>query len=272
MNQNSLHHFKLGDFPGEITIQKNSESLVQMLIDVLEDNLRMRLSQLAPKPLGLATGRTMEPIYRALVLRLKSWPTVELEKLLSDWSSFNLDEYVGLSSRDKHSFAAYMLRHLGEPLKLTSEKLRVPNGSSEDPKKEASAYVEELKDCGGVGIQLLGLGVNGHLGFNEPPCSPDASCRVVTLSASTRKQNAFSFQNDYQLVPTNAITLGIHEILSAEEIHLVVTGEAKALILYSLLSEPASEHLPASWLRQHKNLFLWADSAAASQLISKIQR
>ncbi len=235
-------------------------------MDVLEERLIKRLSESFPKPLGLATGRTMEPIYQALVARLRSWPKQNLEPLLDGWSSFNLDEYVGLSKGDADSFSAYMNRHLGSPLRLGSDKLLIPDGRSKDPIEEADLYRKHLKSLGGLSIQLLGLGMNGHVGFNEPPCHPDASCRVVDLSSATREQNASSFAGDLGRVPTNAITLGLSEILLAEEVHLIVTGKAKSSVLHSLLNEPASEFLPASWLRQHSNLFLWVDHSALSKV------
>ena len=113
-----------------------------------------------------------------------------------------------------------------------------------------------------MGLQLLGLGSNGHVGFNEPPCGPLMACRVVQLSAATRQQNAGLFGGDPQRVPEAAITLGLKEILAAEEIHLVVTGSGKAAILKKLLDDEPSEQLPASWLRQHPRVWLWVDRAA----------
>ena len=113
-----------------------------------------------------------------------------------------------------------------------------------------------------MGVQLLGLGSNGHVGFNEPPCGAQVGCRVVKLSAATRAQNAGLFGGDPQQVPEAAITLGLKEILEATEIHLVVTGSGKAAILQKLLQEGPSEQLPASWLRQHGRVWLWVDRAA----------
>ncbi len=255
-------------FPCQVKVWNDSSNLIESLVDVLESRLRLRLTEVAPKPLGLATGRTMQPIYMSLVLRLQSWSLIDLDRLLEGWCSFNLDEYVGLKCDDIRSYASYMSSCLGKPLRLAPSKMRIPDGFSTEPQKEATLYAEQLKSLGGIGIQLLGLGENGHLGFNEPPCSPDTTCRVVSLAASTRKQNAFSFRNNLQLVPASAITLGLKEILSADEIHLVVTGANKADILFSLLHDSASDKLPASWLRRHKNLFLWVDYNALSKMIA----
>ena len=266
MNLNEATALPVGKFPRRLVVKKKSSDLIEAVVDVLEERLRMRLSECKPKPLGLATGRTMRPLYKELVARLQSWPVPRLEKLLDNWCSFNLDEYVGLSASDSESFITYMTQYIGHPLKLSPDKLRVPNGRSGDPQREASSYREELRICGGVSIQILGLGVNGHLGFNEPPCGPDTSCRVVNLSPSTREQNAFAFHGNPDLVPSHAITLGLEEILSADEIHLIVSGESKAEIVSSLLAQPASDSLPASWLKQHPNVFLWADYSALGKV------
>ncbi len=249
-------------FPYRITVCDSTAQLVQKIIDFLEVRLRERVSGKHVKPFGLATGRTMEPIYSALVERLKSWPNNDLNKLLDDWISFNLDEYLGLKDGDSRSFRSYMERTIGVPLDLNSSKLRIPYGQAQDPHKEASSYLDDLLSFGGLSFQLLGLGLNGHIGFNEPPSGPEDSCRVVTLSSATFKQNAFSFGGDQDIVPRKAITLGMKEILAAEEVHLIVIGKEKSSILYELFCSKCSDQIPASWLRNHQKVFLWADSAA----------
>lgn len=228
----------------------------------LEQCLQQRLSESHPRPLGLATGRTMEPLYGALVARLLRWPQAQLDHLRRHWLSFNLDDYVGLRAGDPSGYGAYMQKHLGQPLGLGPQALRLPEPDVADPVAAAQAYQQCLAAAGGVGLQLLGLGSNGHVGFNEPPCGPQMGCRVVQLSAATRAQNAGLFGGDPQRVPQAAITLGLKEILEATEIHLVVTGSSKAAILQKLLREGPSEQLPASWLRHHSRVWLWVDQAA----------
>jgi glucosamine-6-phosphate deaminase len=214
------------------------------------------------RPLGLATGRTMEPVYGALVSRLGGLSAAERQRLLAGWHSFNLDEYVGLGAADPRSFAAFMARHLVAPLGLDPERVRLPDGLAADPSAEARRYGAELAAAGGIGLQLLGLGVNGHVGFNEPPCGAAAATRVVELCPSTRRQNATAFGGDPAAVPARAITLGLAEIVAAERILLVVTGAAKAPVLARLLQEPPSPELPASWLQGHPAVTLVADRAA----------
>ena len=179
--------------------------------------------------LGLATGRTMEPVYAALRSRILALAPAEREPLLARWRSFNLDEYVGLAADHPASFAAFMRQQVGDPLSLAAQCLQLPDGVAADPDQEARRYAAALEAAGGLDLQLLGLGGNGHVGFNEPPCGPEAPCRCLELSAATRRQNAAAFGGDPEAVPPRAITLGTAEILAARELLLVVTGEAKAL-------------------------------------------
>jgi glucosamine-6-phosphate deaminase len=214
------------------------------------------------QPLGLATGRTMEPVYRALVNALAGWSAPARARLLAGWRSFNLDEYVGLGPAHPGSFAAYMAQHLVGPLGLDPARVCLPDGLAADPAAEARRYGRALAEAGGIGLQLLGLGLNGHVGFNEPPCGPATGTRVVDLCPTTRQQNAAAFGGDPAAVPAQAITLGLAEIRAASRIVLVVTGAAKAPVLTRLLQEPPSPALPASWLQGHPAVTLVADRAA----------
>jgi glucosamine-6-phosphate deaminase len=217
-------------------------------------------------PLGLATGRTMEPVYAALLARIGALAAEQRQQLLNNWLSFNLDEYVGLGSADAASFAAFMHNRLAGPLGLGPAQVRIPNGQAVDPEAEATHYANDLAQAGGVGLQLLGLGRNGHIGFNEPPCGPDAPCRVLTLSDSTRAQNAAPFGGDPRAVPEQVITLGTKEILSARAVLLVVTGADKADILRRSLQASPEQDVPASWLQAHGQLRVIVDRAAAAAL------
>ncbi|WP_370594840.1 glucosamine-6-phosphate deaminase [Synechococcus sp. CBW1002] len=227
---------------------------------VLDDRLQSQVG--GSRPLGLATGRTMEPIYARLVERVAGQPPVDQARLRRGWLSFNLDEYVGLAAADPRSFMAEMARHLVGPLGLEVGAVRLPDGTAPDPQAEAQRYAAAVAAAGGIGLQLLGLGLNGHVGFNEPPCSPESRCRCLHLSAATRLQNAAAFGGDATAVPTRAITLGLVQILAARRLVLVVTGAAKAAVLRRLLQEPASAQLPASWLRRHPDCTLVVDQAA----------
>jgi glucosamine-6-phosphate deaminase len=241
-----------------------AEQAARLLLAELESQ---QPSQEGPRrPLGLATGRTMEPVYAALLTQLAGLPAPKRQGLLAGWQSFNLDEYVGLGPEHPASFAAFMARHLVEPLGLDPARVRLPEGLAPDPAAEARRYGRELAAAGGIGLQLLGLGANGHVAFNEPPCGADAPTRVVDLCFTTRQQNAGAFGGDPATVPARAITLGMAEILAAEKILLVVTGAAKSAILRRALLEPPCAEVPASWLQGHPRLEVLVDTAAAALL------
>lgn len=217
------------------------------------------------RPLGLATGRTMEPVYGALARQLGALPPLEQVALREGWLSFNLDEYVGISPTDPHSFTAFMAEWLRGPLGLAPDQVRLPDGLAADPSVEAERYGMAVAAAGGIGLQLLGLGLNGHVGFNEPPSAVDAPCRVVRLCDSTRSHNAPAGDERLQ-VPEWAITLGLAEILAADRILLVVTGSAKAKVLGRAWREPPNPELPASWLQLHPGVTVFADAEAAGAL------
>jgi glucosamine-6-phosphate deaminase len=204
----------------------------------------------------------MAPVYSAFLTMVRDCSAEERDLLCQDWCSFNLDEYVGLGPEDASSFAAEMAAGLGQPLGLAPTRLHLPDGRAADPDAEARRYETAWRQAGGVGLQLLGLGLNGHVGFNEPPCGPESRCRCVSLCASTRRANAAAFGGDPSRVPERAITLGLAEILQADQILLVVTGAAKAPVLRRLLQSPPSAELPASWLQHHRCVKVLADEAA----------
>jgi glucosamine-6-phosphate deaminase len=204
----------------------------------------------------------MAPIYAELVSLVHSQSQEAQEALRQGWCSFNLDEYVGLGPQDPESFTAEMVQTLAHPLGIDPARMHLPDGLAPDPEAEAFRYGQALNGAGGVGLQLLGLGLNGHVGFNEPPCEPDSQTRCLELSASTRQANAGAFGGRPDRVPTLAITLGLADILQAERILLVVTGAQKAPILRRLLEEPPSADLPASWLHGHRSVCVMADPPA----------
>jgi glucosamine-6-phosphate deaminase len=237
---------------------ERTTQLAERVVDLLLE----QLGGSSTRPLGLATGRTMEPVYAALVARVRAMPAAQGFALRKSWQSFNLDEYVGLGPSDPGSFAATMERLLVRPLGLASAQVRVPDGLAAGPVAEASRYAAAVQAAGGIGLQLLGLGNNGHVGFNEPPCGREAPTRQVELSAATRRQNADAFGGDPSRVPPRAITLGLDQILDAQNILLVVSGVSKASILARFLNDSPGEGLPASWLQGHPGLRLIVDRAA----------
>jgi glucosamine-6-phosphate deaminase len=246
----------------ELTVMTDAMAVAEAVAERLLQERRAS----SQRPLGLATGRTMLPVYRALWRQFSRLSAPEQGAIRQGWLSFNLDEYVGLGPTDPRSFAAFMADQLQVLLGLAPAQVQLPNGLAVDPRQEAGRYRAALTAAGGIGLQLLGLGGNGHVGFNEPPCGPEAPCRSLALSAATRTQNAAAFGGEAGAVPLQAITLGLAEILAAERILLVVTGAAKATILRRALLDPPGRDVPASWLQHHPRLEVLVDGAAAAAL------
>jgi glucosamine-6-phosphate deaminase len=246
----------------ELTVMTDAMAVAEAVAERLLQERRTS----PQRPLGLATGRTMVPVYRALWRQFSRLSAPEQGAIRQGWLSFNLDEYVGLGPTDPRSFAAFMADQLQVLLGLAPAQVQLPNGLAVDPRQEAGRYRAALTAAGGIGLQLLGLGGNGHVGFNEPPCGPEAPCRSLALSAATRTQNAAAFGGEAGAVPLQAITLGLAEILAAERILLVVTGAAKATILRRALLDPPGRDVPASWLQHHPRLEVLVDGAAAAAL------
>ena len=217
--------------------------------------------QTAPEAaLGLATGSTMEPVYAHLVELVQRAP-VDVSRL----TTFNLDEYIGLSAVHPQSYRYYMRHHLFDKLRLAEERVHLPDGLANNCEDACQAYSEAIRARGGLDLQLLGIGTNGHIGFNEPHTCFSSRTHVVTLSEQTRIDNG-RFFIDQSEVPTHAITLGIQDILEAKEILLVATGRHKAHIMAELFRSVVDEALPASALKRHRNVTIVLDSAAAALL------
>lgn len=207
--------------------------------------------------LGLATGGTMEPVYEHLRRSLVHRPAT--------FTSFNLDEYVGLSPTHPQSYAYYMKTRLFDAVQLPAAQAHLPHGHAPDPIAEASRYEAAIAAAGGIDLQVLGLGVNGHIGFNEPPSSPTSRTRVTTLASQTVSDNSRYFDS-LDLVPRQAITMGIGTILDAREILMLATGAGKRDAVVRTIEGPLSPACPASALQLHGNCTILIDEAAAAGL------
>lgn len=210
--------------------------------------------------LGLATGSTMEPVYAHLVQDARQ-ASVNLSQL----TTFNLDEYIGLGPAHTQSYGYYMRQHLFNELQLPDGRAHLPDGLAGNSEEACRAYSEAIRTLGGLDLQLLGIGSNGHIGFNEPRTSFASRTHVVELSEQTRVDNGRFFTHRSE-VPTHAITLGIQDILEAREILLVITGRHKADIVAQLYHSGVDEALPASALKRHHNATIVLDSEAAALL------
>ena len=211
--------------------------------------------------LGCATGRTMEGIYDQLV-ELAETESIDFAGV----STFNLDEYVGVQPDSEQSYRHYMEKYLFSRVNIDRANTFIPDGTAPDPERAASDFEEELGARGGIGLQLLGLGNNGHIGFNEPLSSFASRTRVVPLAPHTREQNAGNFGGDPDNVPTTAITMGVGTILEAREALLIVTGAHKAEILARVVEGPLASRVTATALQLHPNCHVLVDEDAAAQL------
>lgn len=210
--------------------------------------------------LGLATGSTPIGVYEKLV-ELYQDGKVSFKAA----SSFNLDEYVGLPRDHSESYYSFMNHHLFQHVDLPEEKAKIPQGNTNNPEEECTRYDQMIQEAGGIDLQILGIGHNGHIGFNEPADSLMGATHVVTLHEETRKANA-RFFNTIDEVPTHAITVGMTAIMKAKCILLLVRGADKADIIDQALNGPITTQCPASFLQLHPNLIVMTDSEAGRKL------
>ncbi|MCI3919379.1 glucosamine-6-phosphate deaminase [Paenibacillus sp. TRM 82003] len=206
--------------------------------------------------LGLATGSTPIGIYREMI-RTYNKGMLSYKHV----TTFNLDEYVGLPADDPQSYARYMREHLFDHIDAAPERIHIPSGTAPDPEDECRRYDALLEASGQIDLQLLGLGHNGHIGFNEPDHSLLRGTHVVELSKQTREANARFFDAEDK-VPTHALTMGVGTILKAKTILLVVKGADKADIVHRALTGDIATECPASLLQTHPHLVVLLDAEA----------
>ena len=234
---------------------KDYEALSQKAADIIA-------AQIILKPdcvLGLATGSTPIGTYEHLVRKYQEG-TLDFSQV----SSVNLDEYKGLDGTNDQSYRYFMNKHLFSKVNSPLEHTHVPDGTLEDSQKACSDYDAVIRSMGGIDLQLLGLGHNGHIGFNEPADSFPKGTHCVDLAPSTIQANKRFFEKESD-VPRQAYTMGIHTILSARRILMVVSGADKAEILHQVIHGPVTPQVPASILQFHPDAILVADEAALSR-------
>lgn len=218
-----------------------------------------RLAQAPASVLGLATGETMRPVYAALVRRHR-----DAGLSLAAVTTFNLDEYVGIAPDHPASFAAFMRQELFDHVDIDPARAHLPRGDAPDPATEAARYEGAIVAAGGIDLQLLGIGRNGHLAFNEPTSSLASRTRIKTLTPSTRSANRPAFAPG--AAPRQAITMGLGTILDARACLLVATGQSKAEAVAATIEGPLGAHCPATVLQLHPAATVVLDEAAAARL------
>jgi len=221
------------------------------------------VSQVTLKPdsvLGLATGSTPIKTYEYLREKYQD-DVVDFEETVT----FNLDEYIGLGKDDPQSYRYFMDQHLFNHINIKEENIFIPNGLVDEIDMECIRYEEEIRKHGGIDLQLLGIGRNGHIGFNEPNVNFEARTHKVSLDEDTIHANARFFDSATE-VPTEAISMGIKTIMMSKKILLLASGKNKAEAINALINGPITPKLPASILQLHQDVTLILDESASSIL------
>ncbi|PIR97028.1 MAG: glucosamine-6-phosphate deaminase [Candidatus Doudnabacteria bacterium CG10_big_fil_rev_8_21_14_0_10_41_10] len=222
---------------------KNYNELSALAAKAVIEQIRNRPSSV----LGLATGETQEGLYKNLVRDFQS-KRVDFSRV----TIFNLDEYWKIAPQNPQSYQYYMRKHLIDYINLNPKNFYILNGLADDAEAECKNYELKISGCGGIDLQILGIGANGHLAFNEPGTEKDSKTRKVKLEELTRKDNSRFFQNIDE-VPKYALTMGIGTILSAKKILLLAGAKKKEIVEKSILG-PVTPKVPSSYLQKHSDV------------------
>lgn len=212
--------------------------------------------------LGLATGKTMVAFYSQLVEFYKN-EGIDFSRV----KTFNLDEYVGIPAAHPASYHSYMYKHFFKHVNIKGNNIHIPDGKAPDVSKHCQKYEKSIKKSGGIDLQMLGIGTDGHIAFNEPVSSFASRTRIKTLTDQTQKDNSGDFVDNS--MPIHVITMGIGTIMESKKIILIAFGEKKAKIIGKMVEGPISAMVPASILQTHPNVKVIVDQSAASNLQRK---
>jgi glucosamine-6-phosphate deaminase len=239
-----------------VIIVKDYETLSKKAAGLIQSQLMWHPDSV----LGLATGSTPVGTYQALI-EMYNKGDVDF----SDVTTFNLDEYLGLEKENPQSYYRFMKDNLFDHVNVKEASIHIPNGMAEDFSAECQAYEKKIDNSGGLDLQILGIGHNGHIGFNEPNVEFEARTHIVSLDEETIQANQRFFESVDE-VPKQAISMGIKTIMKSKKIILMASGEGKADIISQLVQDDIKPDLPASVLHLHENVIVLIDEAAASKL------
>lgn len=239
-----------------LLVEENYEELSRVCAEKIVEVVRNKPDAI----LGLATGSTPEGVYKYLIKYYEEG-LVDFSKV----TTFNLDEYVGLPANDPNSYRYYMNDKLFKHINVKPENIHIPNGTSDNYEEECREYDKLIEDMGGIDLQLLGIGNNGHIGFNEPSSFLYRGTHITDLTEETIKANSRFFEDEKD-VPRKAITMGIGNILHAKSIILIANGYAKSDIIADIIEGNITTTIPASVLHLHSNVLVITDEQAASKL------
>lgn len=241
----------------QIIVEKNYEHVSKRAAELVTEMVTVSTKFV----LGLPTGSTPIGLYKELIRKVA---TQELS--FKHVTTFNLDEYIGLPPSHPQSYHSYMLDKFFKHVDLNLGDTNIPSGISDELDKECRAYDKKICDSGGIDLQVLGIGQNGHIGFNEPGVSFNKMTHVVKLSAQTRQANSRFFDTINE-VPSHAITMGLQNILNSRKIVLLASGGSKNKAVYEMIQGPVTENCPASILQLHQDCTLILDKEAANSVI-----
>lgn len=236
----------------EILLCNSYDEISEKAAAILADTVNKKPTAV----LGMATGSTPEGMYKRLIKRYEAG-TLDFSSV----ETFNLDEYYPLAAENEQSYHYYMYEKLFRHINVKPERIHILDGEAEDADAECKAYGDAIAAAGGIDLQILGIGENGHIGFNEPGEYLHADVHKTALTESTVNANARFFATRDE-VPRYALTVGIGDILRAKKILLLASGKAKAKAIRALLDDRITTSVPASLLKTHPNVILICDRAA----------
>lgn len=238
----------------EIFICKDYDHASKLAANILASHILLKPDSI----LGLATGSTPVGMYKYLVEKFNAG-----ELSFKEVKSFNLDEYVKLPKDDVNSYYTFMYENLFNHIDIDKENVNIPDGNVVDPIKFCDDYDKKIDECGGIDVQILGIGQNAHIGFNEPDSVFYEKTRVVDLAESTIKANS-RFFNTLEEVPTQAISMGIGTIMKSKHIILMANGESKAEAIKNMIVGDIDPKVPASILKLHPRVTVIVDEEAGA--------
>ncbi|MCE2401892.1 glucosamine-6-phosphate deaminase [Candidatus Poribacteria bacterium] len=241
----------------EVIIQPSHHQLAVIASEIIRDALLKKLNLV----LGLATGSTPIGLYKALV-RMHKEDGLDFSRV----TTFNLDEYVNIPREHPQSYHTFMAKHFFDHVNISVENQHIPQNTAENHETFCARYEEAIERVGGIDIQVLGIGTDGHIGFNEVGSSLASRTRIVTLTESTLVANAIHFGGDVSTVPEMAITMGIGTIMKVKQCLLLACGTSKSEAIAKAIEGPITVMMPASALQMHPNTVVLIDEAAASNL------
>lgn len=239
-----------------VIVVKDYETLSRKAAELIQAQLMWHPDAV----LGLATGSTPIGTYQMLI-EMYNKGDIDFERV----TTFNLDEYLGLDKDNDQSYAYFMNKQLFDHINVKKEHIHIPNGISDDFEKECRDYERLIDEKGGIDLQILGIGHNGHIGFNEPNVEFEAKTHIVSLDEETIEANKRFFDSADD-VPKEAISMGIKTIMKSKKIILMATGSSKADIISQLVKDDIKPELPASILHLHEHVIVLVDEAAAAKL------